>query len=98
MDWVRGNWGATIWGQWLESYAQFIQTGWQSDVASQVIWNTQTRWRTPWNAVIRVGLNNVFDQDPPVDFQDGNVGWPWYNQFYRSPYGRTWFLQYTQDF
>lgn len=104
VDWSYGDWGVTVFGRYLDSYAPFNTAAGQNGqvffdhVTSYTTFNIQARWQTGWDALVRVGVNNAFDRDPPNDFQDGNAGWPFYNQLYHDPFGRNWFVQYTQNF
>ncbi len=44
----------------------------------------------------QLGVNNLFDEDPPVD--PTNSAWPWYINAggYYSPFGREWYLQWQK--
>jgi iron complex outermembrane receptor protein len=53
---------------------------------------------TPWNSTVALGVNNVFDKAPPLDLSLGDVGQPFYNQFFHDPFGATWHVTYTQRF
>ena len=51
-------------------------------------------WKAPWNAKVTLGVNNVFDKDPPVAFS------AFANSFdpqYEVP-GRFLYMQYSQKF
>jgi iron complex outermembrane recepter protein len=99
LDWSNDSaLSVTLFSTWIDHYAQFNETAWQQHVSSYLTWNGQVRWQLTQNGELRVGVNNLTDRDPPHDFQDGNAGWPFYNQFYHDPYGRSWFSQYTQSF
>ena len=57
--------------------------------------DVQARYNTPWNATVSVGVNNVFDKDPPRSFQQGNS-----NSFdyqYDTP-GQFYYMEYRQRF
>lgn len=54
----------------------------------------QGAWSTPWNGQVRAGVQNLFDEDPPVSYS------AFANSFdpqYPIP-GRFWYLSYTQSF
>jgi iron complex outermembrane receptor protein len=54
----------------------------------------QGAWNTPWSSEIRVGIQNLFDEDPPVSYS------AFANSFdpqYPVP-GRFWYASYTQKF
>ncbi|MGH8084086.1 MAG: TonB-dependent receptor [Lysobacter sp.] len=57
--------------------------------------DVQARYNTPWNATVSVGVNNVFDKDPPRSFQQANS-----NSFdyqYDTP-GQFYYVEYRQRF
>jgi iron complex outermembrane receptor protein len=54
----------------------------------------QARYNTPWNATVSVGVNNVFDKEPPVSYQ------AFANSFdyqYDTP-GQFYYMEYRQRF
>lgn len=60
-------------------------------------WTTvdiQASWFAPWDGQITLGVDNVFDEDPPLDngFGDG------YNFGLYDAYGTIWYWRYTQTF
>lgn len=67
-------------------------------VGSWTTTNISGTWDSPWNGIIQMGVNNVFDRDPPLDLQDGDAGQPFYNQSFHNALGANWFVDYTQKF
>ncbi len=53
-------------------------------------------WKAPWNASITLGVNNLFDKDPPVVYDSGAAARS-FNAQYDVP-GRFYYLRYTQKF
>jgi iron complex outermembrane receptor protein len=51
-------------------------------------------WNAPWNAKITVGVNNVFDKDPPVAL---NAFANSFDPQYEVP-GRFYYMRYAQKF
>ena len=51
-------------------------------------------WNAPWNAKITIGINNVFDKNPPVAL---NAFANSFDPQYEVP-GRFMYLRYTQKF
>lgn len=52
-------------------------------------------WNTPWNGQIGLGINNVFEKDPPVSYT------AFANSFNAAQHevpGRFWYVQYNQRF
>ena len=98
VDWLYGDFGLTLFGSHIDSYEPFNTTAFFDHVTSYTRWNLQARYATPFNSIVRLGVNNMFNREPPDDFQDDNAGWPFYNQFIHDVFGRNWFVQYTQNF
>ncbi|MGH8146082.1 MAG: TonB-dependent receptor plug domain-containing protein, partial [Rhodanobacteraceae bacterium] len=53
------------------------------------------RWQSPWQATVRVGVNNVFDRTPPIEYQRPLGSAP-VNPAYDID--RFWFVSYSQKF
>nr|WP_272957813.1 TonB-dependent receptor [Xanthomonas citri] len=63
-------------------------------VAATAFNDMQVSYQLPWNATVRLGLNNVFDRDPPVALSASANS---FDSAYAIP-GRYSYLQYTQRF
>lgn len=63
-------------------------------VAATAFNDMQVSYQLPWNATVRLGLNNVFDRDPPVALSASANS---FDPAYAIP-GRYSYLQYTQRF
>jgi len=57
-------------------------------------WDLQGTWEAPWNAHIAAGIQNMFDEKPPVCFGCFANS---YDASYRPP-GRFYYVSYTQKF
>ena len=55
----------------------------------------QVRWNAPWNAVISVGANNVFDHYAAPAYSAPNSQYSYYGGF---DIGRFVYMQYKQTF
>lgn len=67
----------------------------RNKIPSTVYHDARFTWNTPWNGQFGVGLNNVFDKDPPLAYNS------FANTFNTAVYevpGRFWYLQYNQKF
>lgn len=67
----------------------------QDGIGAVTYHDVTASYRTPFDATIRVGVNNVFDKDPPV-FRDNTT-----NSYDAVTYdvpGQYWFLTYSQKF
>ncbi len=56
--------------------------------------DVQFRYNTPWNGTVMLGLNNVWDKQPPVSYQ---VSYNMFDPQYDLP-GRFMYMQYKQKF
>ena len=61
--------------------------------------DVQFRWNAPWNGQFRVGVNNVFDKKPSINYQANILG---YNSASsvdpNLDLDRYWYVGYTQKF
>jgi iron complex outermembrane recepter protein len=60
--------------------------------------NVSGSYELPWNARLHGGVNNIFNEEPPEDFQAGPAAQPFYNQDFHDPFGATWWMSYSQRF
>jgi iron complex outermembrane receptor protein len=67
--------------------------GGANHIGSHTLHDLRLRWTAPWRAELALGIDNLFDKQPPVSYtafaNSYNVG-----QF--QPPGRSWFVQYRQ--
>ncbi len=62
---------------------------------STTIHDVRFTWNTPWNGQIGLGVNNVFEKDPPISYNSfANT----FNAAVWDAPGRQWFVQYNQRF
>jgi iron complex outermembrane receptor protein len=64
-------------------------------MGSNTFHDLQVRWNAPWDAVISVGANNVFDHVGPVMYTQPSSNVSYYGGF---DIGRFWYVKYTQKF
>ncbi|MBX3725882.1 MAG: TonB-dependent receptor [Xanthomonadales bacterium] len=63
--------------------------------ASTTYHDVRFTWNTPWDGQIGLGINNVFEKDPPVSYE------AFANSFNAAQHevpGRFWYVQYNQRF
>ena len=106
--WELGDWGATwatrFYSRQDESCETMVYYGWgelcsdeaneQNKMGGTTYNDASVYWRSPWNAKVTLGMNNVFDKDPPISYST------FANSFdpqYEVP-GRFFYLQYNQKF
>jgi iron complex outermembrane receptor protein len=95
--WRLGPWSSTVFVNHIGSFTPEDPTT-VSKVGSYTTVNVSGSYAMPWNGAIHLGVNNIFDRDPPLDLSDGTSAQPFYNQYFHDPYGRTWWAGYVQRF
>lgn len=102
-DWARGDDGATLRLQYIGKVAganAAPRPGGTPAADHRVdehwVVNATLRRGIPRWGRLRVGVNNLLNQDPPVD--PTNPNWPWYIDAggYYSPFGRAWFVEWSR--
>ena len=71
-----------------------IQPGGENSIGGSTYHDASFYWKAPWDAKVTLGINNLFDKDPPVSFTT------FANSFdpqYEVP-GRFFYVQYNQKF
>lgn len=96
-SWRLGKVGGSVYVNHIGSFTPEDTTTVQK-VASYTTVNVSGSYDLPWNGTVLLGVNNIFDKDPPLDLSDGDSGQPFYNQFFHDPYGATWWASYVQRF
>jgi iron complex outermembrane receptor protein len=97
LGWKRGVFGANVLVSHIGAFTPLDPTSFP-EVGSWTTVNVNGTWETPLNSTLAIGVNNVFDRDPPFDLQAGNSSQPFYNQFFHDAFGATWHVTYTQKF
>lgn len=96
-NWTYQSFGGSVFVNYIGPFTP-ADTSFIDEVDSYTTVNISGSYELPWNGKLQVGVNNVFNEDPPVDFQAGANSQPFYNQFFHDPYGSTWWLNYNQRF
>ncbi|CAE6813930.1 Vitamin B12 transporter BtuB [Xanthomonas arboricola] len=98
LDWSYGNlaanWAVRYYSGMKDYDSELDDAGNYRHVAATAFNDMQVSYQLPWNATVRVGLNNVFDRDPPVALSASANS---FDSAYAIP-GRYSYLQYTQRF
>lgn len=109
-DWSRNQWGLTVRANWVDEIpGQFAPLGLTGNVASDryidrfVTVDTQLRFAARKNLTLRLGIDNVLDENYPID--PTAVGGNYPNQFitgpataYVDPRGRSGYMQVEYKF
>jgi iron complex outermembrane receptor protein len=64
-------------------------------VGSNTFHDLQVRWNAPWNGTVALGVNNLFDHQPPLLYSGPNSQFFTYGGF---DIGRFYYLRYSQKF
>jgi len=64
------------------------------DIPSWITNDIQVNYFTPWDGRITVGVDNIGDKDPVIDFGESRS----YNNSLYDPYGRIVYVRYMQNF
>ena len=99
LNWALGNFGATLRTVYVGELGGINSTTpltSAQEVDSYTTYNGQLRYFWGDNTELSFGVNNITNEDPPVD--PTNSQWPWYINAggYYSPFGREYYLQWTQ--
>jgi len=101
VDWNYGPWSATLAQLYQNGYAEFDQRQACFEfgcpdrrVGSYSVWNLQGRYTGFRNTTLTLGVNNLFDRDPPW------VHWPQlgFDGGYADARGRTFYARLTYAF
>lgn len=95
--WTRGPWSGLVFVNHIGSFTPDDPTI-VDEVGSYTTVNLSGSYAFPWQGRVQLGVNNIFDKDPPFDLSDGDSAQPFYNQFFHDPLGSTWWLAYSQQF
>jgi iron complex outermembrane recepter protein len=96
-NWLFGPVSASAFLNYIGPFTP-TDTSFVDRVGSYTTVNVSGGYELPWKGRIELGVNNLFDRDPPLDLQDGDSGQPFYNQFFHDPLGATWWMGYNQGF
>ena len=111
LSWTKGDWGASVWVNYIKGrevfYAAYYAYDYISDAISpdyssrlmydiddQYVVNPRVTYKGLWNSTITLGVNNVFNTDPPADPQEtagATVGVNYVQPMH-------WYLKWEKDF
>lgn len=99
-DWAIGDFGTTFYVKYIDEIpGQYYDEGAEGDqmIDAQTTLNLQLRYALPDNfGGVRVGVNNLTDEEPPVDPTEAN--WPWFRQEFHDAFGRNYYVEYNFNF
>ncbi len=70
--------------------------GYETKVSSMTTFNLSAKYRVNEQAVVGMGITNLFDKTPPADPLDGTS--PYYAETYDNPVGRAYYLEASYKF
>jgi iron complex outermembrane receptor protein len=88
LDWAQGGWTADVAYRWQSGYRDSGDT---RDVGSYEIFDVSAAYRGIKNLTVRVGIQNLFDRNPPYSRQ-GDYFQVGFDPTYTDPRGRTFSL------
>jgi len=83
-----------ILGDGADGGVDVVQPGSQNKIGAVVYNDASFYWKAPWNAKVTLGVNNIFDKQPPLMF---NAFANTFDPQYEIP-GRFFYLSYNQKF
>ncbi|MFN4289280.1 MAG: TonB-dependent receptor plug domain-containing protein [Permianibacter sp.] len=99
-DWAIGDFGTTFYVKYIDELpGQYYDEEAEGDqmIDAQTTLNLQLRYALPDNfGGVRVGINNLTDEEPPVDPTEAN--WPWFRQEFHDAFGRNYYVEYNFNF
>ena len=98
LGWSRGILGANVLVSHVGSFTPQLHPATFDRVGQWTTVNVGGTVETPWSSTVAIGVNNVFDKDPPLDLQSVDSAQPFYNQFFHDAFGATWHVTFTQRF
>lgn len=96
-NWAYQAFGGSLFLNYIGPFTP-SDTSFIDEIDSYTTVNISGFYELPWNGKLQVGVNNVFNEEPPEDLQAGPNSQPFYNQFFHDPYGAVWWLNYNQRF
>lgn len=93
VDWNRGPWGASLFGNYVGRVANYANDAW---TPSSWRFNASARYDVSDHFRVALTVDNLFDQMPPKDPTWAN--YPYYDTSWFDSFGRSFFLQLTYKF
>jgi iron complex outermembrane receptor protein len=97
LGWERDVWAANVFLNYIGSFTPF-NTAFVHSVGSYTTVNVRLSYRTPWEGELQLGVNNVFDRQPPLDLQNGDTSLTFYHQQFHDVDGAKWYAGYRHKF
>jgi len=92
--WTRGDWAASIFADWVDGFNDDFGA-FLPDVGSYLRINPQVSFSGLFDTQITVGVRNVLDTRPPLDFNNGGQV---YAAGAHNPEPRFWYVRLNRDF
>lgn len=102
-DWSVGDWGAMLLFSYIDSFQDYklvsdVESTTVRDVSSQLLVDLQLRYELNSQTQFSVGVNNLFDRDPPFAIGDGDADLYGYASGVHNPRGRFLYGKVTYRF
>ncbi len=97
LGWKRGALSSNVLVNYVGAFTPLITSN-VDRVGSYTTVNLRTSYQLPWNGEVQLGVNNVFDRQPPLDLQNGDASLTFYHQQFHDVDGAKWYAGYRQKF
>ncbi|MGJ3242716.1 MAG: TonB-dependent receptor plug domain-containing protein [Opitutales bacterium] len=92
--WTRGDWAASVYASWVDGFNDAFG-GFLPDVEDYLRVNPQVSFSGFLDTRITVGVRNVFDERPPLDYSNGGQV---FSSGVHNFEPRFWYLRLNRDF
>jgi iron complex outermembrane recepter protein len=97
LGWELNQWRAHIYVDYIGGFTPLF-TNVQEHIGSFTTVNVSGSYALPSKTTVQLGVNNVFNREPPVATYLGNNSAPFYHQQFHNLDGATWFVNLRQGF
>ncbi len=97
LGWQRGAWASSVFVNHIGSLTP-LNTSYVDRVGSYTTVNLSVKYALPWQGDLQLGVNNLFDRQPPLDLQNGDASLTFYHQQFHEVDGAKWYASYRHSF
>jgi iron complex outermembrane recepter protein len=97
LGWELNRWRSHVYVDYIGSFTP-LSTSVQQHIGSFTTVNINTSYTLPTKTTVQLGVNNVFNREPPVATYLGSSSAPFYHQQFHNLDGATWFVDLRQGF
>ncbi len=97
LGWQRGALSTNLFVNHVGAFTP-LNTALVDRIGSYTTVNASVGYDLPWQAQLQLGVNNLFDRQPPLDLQNGDASLTFYHQQFHDVDGAKWYAGYRQKF